>query len=326
MVPNGGSTPPAHPATAVVLTGGGSLGAVQVGMIAALHEHGVEPDLLVGTSVGAMNAAYLAGPGRWSDRIEELERLWGGMRRHDVFVLDPRRWVRAATGAEPSLFSGAPLQRLLSTNLGYSAFDHAQRRLAVTATDLVTGQPLVIDSGSVVDAIAASAAVPGLLPPVERDGRTLVDGSVGHAGSLAFADQPGIDDIYLLPAGYPCAAVPPTSALAVALTALTLLLHRQLIAEVEAYAGRARLHVAPPLCPLAVSPADFGQADALIERAHETTGHWLDDDDAQARALGDRGADGQGGVLAVHGIHGAEPAHVAQSALAEPARTEGILT
>jgi NTE family protein len=305
-----------------VLTGGGSLGAVQVGMIAALHERGIEPDLLVGTSVGAINAAFLAGPGRWADRVEELDRLWRGMRRHDVFVLDPRRWVRAATGADSALFSGTPLQQLLSAHLGYSHFDQSQRRLAVTATDLVTGEPLVIDQGPVLDAVAASAAVPGLLPPIDRDGRTLVDGSVGHPGSLAFADQCGVVDIYLLPAGYPCAAAPPRSALAVALTALTLLLHRQLIAEVVAYAGRARLHVAPPLCPLAVSPADFGHAGELIERAHETTSRWLEGADAVERA-GGRGDGRRPGRAANLGMH---PAHVAGHASAEAQRTEGILT
>lgn len=267
--------------TAFVLTGGGSLGAVQVGMISALHAHGIEPDLLVGTSVGAINAAHLAGPGALSDRIDELVGLWEGLRRSDIFEVSPHRWLRATTGSTSSFFSGDPLRRLLTSHLGNSFVEVAQRQLAVTATDLVTGEPLVIDHGTVVDAVAASAAVPGLLPPVERGGRTLVDGAVGHPGPLAWADQCGVDDIYLLPAGYPCAGAPPTGALAVALTSLALLLHHQLVDEVSRYAGRARLHVAPPLCPLAVSPADFSQAGDLIERAHETTSTWLEHEDGR---------------------------------------------
>ena len=323
MDTTGSSTPPAHGATAFVLTGGGSLGAIQVGMIAALHDHGIEPDLLIGTSVGAINAAYLAGPGRWSDRVDELAVLWRGMRRTDIFVLSPRRWVRAATGGDSSLFSGDPLRQLLSTHLGYSAFEHAQRQLAVTATDLVTGAPLVLTSGPVMDAVAASAAVPGLLPPVERNGRTLVDGAVGHPRSLAFADQCGVDDIYLLPAGYPCAADPPQGALAVALTALTLLLHRQLIDEVEGYAGRARLHVAPPLCPLAVSPADFSRADELIERARDATSGWLDHEDRPDQGAAHPAGHGSPARdLALHGRHlGGQPASPGRQ---RPQPIEGI--
>ncbi|HET8987599.1 MAG TPA: patatin-like phospholipase family protein, partial [Humibacillus sp.] len=105
--------------TAFVLTGGGSLGAVQVGMLTALHEHGIEPDLLVGTSVGAVNAAYLAGPGTTFERLRTLTRLWRALRRQDVFALEPRRWFSAARGGAPSLFSGRPLQELLTRELGY---------------------------------------------------------------------------------------------------------------------------------------------------------------------------------------------------------------
>jgi NTE family protein len=196
------------------------------------------------------------------------------------------------------MFSSVPLRLLLATHLGYDAFEDARLDLAVTATDLVTGAGLLLDSGSVVDAVVASAAVPGLMPPVRRGDRTLVDGAVGHADALGHADAHGVDAIYLLPAGYPCAGSQATSALAVALTALNVLLHRQLVHEVGAYAGRARLHIAPPLCPLAVSPADFAQGDSLIERARVSTDAWLSHPPGHAT---DDHQDG--GVLALHGRH-----------------------
>ncbi|MDT0215341.1 patatin-like phospholipase family protein [Rothia sp. ARF10] len=273
------SAPPRR--TAFVLTGGGSLGAVQVGMVAALQDHGITPDVLVGTSVGAVNAAHLAGPGPWPDRVGELTELWLRLRRSDVFAVDPRRWLRAGTGSSPSLFSGAPLRRLLAGHLGYRALEEAQRGLAVTATDVVTGAGPVLDRGPVVDAVAASAAVPGLLPPVAWRGRALVDGAVGHPAALDHADRRGVDDIYLLPAGYPCAGREPSGALAIALTALTLLLHTRLVDEVDRYAGDARLHVVPSLCPLAVSPADFTRADELIERTRAHTSVWLRHDEVR---------------------------------------------
>lgn len=301
--------------TAFILTGGGSLGAVQVGMMTSLHQHGIDPDLLIGTSVGAVNAAYLAGPGTTAHRLAELAALWARMRRRDVFVPDPRRWARAALGGSPSMFSSDPLHRLLEANLGYDTFEDARLGLAVTATDIVTGDPLLLSSGSVVDAVAASAAVPGLLPPVTRGGRALVDGGVGHAGALAYAAAQGVDDIYLLPAGYPCAGAPPSSALGVGLTALNLLLHRQLIEEVHGYTGRARLHIAPPLCPLAVSAADFSHADSLMRRARASTRRWLDQADPPTVA-GDRTTHDDD-VLAFHGPHG----H-----LAAPGTDQGVPT
>jgi NTE family protein len=244
-------------------------------MMTALHEHGIDPDVLVGTSVGAVNAAYLAGPGTTDERLAALAALWRTMRRHDAFVANPRRWVRAAVGGAPSLFSSRPLRALLATHLGYAAFEDTRLELAVTAADIVTGAAMFLNSGSVVDAVTASAAIPGLLPPVRRGDRTLVDGAVGHPATLAYADALGAEDIYLLPAGYPCAAPPPATALGVGLTALDLLLHHQLVDQVRAYTGRARLHVAPPLCPLATSAADFAHADDLMRRAHASTRHWL---------------------------------------------------
>jgi NTE family protein len=303
--------------TAFVLTGGGSLGAVQVGMLAALHEGGIEPDLLVGTSVGAVNAAHLAGPAGTSRpgstsrstarRLEELTRLWLDLRRRDVFPLEPRRWLAAVRGGEPSMFPGTELERLLQRHLGFDTFEQAHIPVEVTATDLVTGKGLVLSAGSSVSAVRASAAVPGVLPPVLRDGRTLVDGAIGELDVLAHTAAHGVTDIYLLPAGYPCAGTPPRTALGIALSSLSLLLHRQLIAQVRGYTGGARLHVVPPLCPLSVSPADFTQTPDLLRRAHESSKDWLE-------APRDRGGQGDAGVLALH-------AHAAPTRRSQPDHT-----
>ena len=262
--------------TAFVLTGGGSLGAAQVGMLEALEERGVRPDLLVGTSVGAVNAAFLGGPGSYPARLLALAGLWKLLRRRDLFAPDPRRWLDATLRSGPSLFAADPLRHLLEDNLGYSDLDGARTPVHVLTTDLTTGATRVLSTGDAVSAVLASAAVPGLLPPVRRDGSTFIDGGFGPHLALAHADRLGVDDIYLVPAGYPCAPRrTPTSAVGVTLTALALLLHVQLLTEVEEYAGRARLHVLPPLCPVVVSPADFGHASQLMSRAHEQAATWL---------------------------------------------------
>src|SRR6478672_10235157 len=152
------------------MTGGGSLGAVQVGMATALLQHGIEPDVLVGTSVGAVNAAYLAGPGTTAERLASLTALWSGTRRRDLFSLQPRRWVQATLGTAPSMFSGNPLRMLLGRHLSYHAFEDARLPLHVTATDIVTGAGVILSSGPIIDAVRASAALPGLLPPVNLGG------------------------------------------------------------------------------------------------------------------------------------------------------------
>lgn len=262
--------------TAFVLTGGGSLGVVQAGMLAALHDHGIEPDLLVGTSAGALNAAYLAGPGTTADRLGSLADLWRRVRRRDVFAPHPRRWLAATVGAAPSLFADAELRGLVQHNLGFDLLEEARLPVHVLACDLVTGRGVALTEGPSTEAVLASSAVPGLLPPVLHQGRTLVDGAVGDFDALAHAETWGAEEIYLLPAGYACAGPAPTTAVGMMLTALSLLLHRQLLEQVRDYGGRARLHVLPPLCPLSVSPADFTHAPGLLRRSHHVTSQWLD--------------------------------------------------
>lgn len=261
--------------TAFVLTGGGSLGVVQVGMLAALHDHGIEPDLLVGTSAGALNAAYLAGPGTTDDRLLSLADLWRWARRRDVFAVRPRRWLAATVGAAPSLFMDTELRALVRSNLGFDLLEDARLPVHVVATDLVTGMGVALAEGPSTDAVLASSAVPGLLPPVQGNGRTLVDGGLCDFDALAHAEAWGAEDIYLLPAGYACAGPAPSTAVGMVLTALSLLLHRQLLTQVRDHRGPARLHVLPPLCPLSVSPADFSRAPALLRRSHRATGEWL---------------------------------------------------
>jgi len=263
--------------TAFVLSGGGSLGAVQVGMLRALGERGVVPDVLVGTSAGAINAAFVGGHGMSAEALRELAGLWRSLRRRDVFALRPLRGVLAAAGVRPSLFTAEPLRRLVRANLGYRDLLDAQVELHLVTTDLLSGQEVLLSSGDAASAVVASAAIPGVFPPVCRQGRVLVGGGIAQHTARRHAIDRGADEVYLLPAGYPCALqAAPATAVGVALQALTLLSQQQLIGEVARYAGPAKLKVLPPLCPLKVSAADFSHADELIIRAHKATGSWLD--------------------------------------------------
>jgi NTE family protein len=262
--------------TAFVLSGGGNLGAVQVGMLAALVERGIRPDLLVGTSVGAVNAAFLA-PDPSVARVAALADVWSGLRRRDVFPTSPLAAVRAAAGRGNSVVDPGALRRLLERYVDYERLENAGCPLAVVATDVMTGAEVVLAHGNAVDAVMASAAIPAVFPPVELDGHTLMDGGVVNNTAISVAGRLGADVIYVLPTGYACALEqPPVNALGMALHAVSLTIQRRLLADVETWQDRVDLHVVPPLCPVTVMPTDFGHTTDLIARAHRSTRRWLD--------------------------------------------------
>lgn len=264
--------------TAFVLTGGGNMGAVQVGMLAALQDRRVVPDLLVGTSVGAVNAAYLGGRGMTADALDGLARLWRRVRRQDVFPVDPLRQMLAVTGRRPSLCSSDPLRQLIADNLDYRRLQDATVPLHLVTTNMLTGEQVCLSTGDAVSAVLASTAIPAVFPAVEFDGMVLCDGGLAVSGGISQAVALGADEVYLLPAGYACALKQvPTGALGAAVHALSLLIQRQLLLEVAHLAERTDLHVLPPLCPVSVSPLDFTRAGELIGRAYRATSTWLAD-------------------------------------------------
>ena len=263
--------------TAFVLSGGGSLGAVQVGMLQALEEHGVKPDLLIGTSAGAMNSAFLAGHGMDADSLDLLAGIWTNLRRQTVFPLDPVRHVRALSGKGQSLCSNTRLRRLVETHVPYTRLENSAIPLHIVTTNLLSGEEVLLSTGDAVSAVLASASIPGVLPPVEREGMVLVDGGVADNTALSQAVSLGATEIYVLPAGFACALPhPPMSALGVAVQALTLLIEQRLVMEVAHLKHMATIKVLPPLCPLAVSSVDFSHAGELIKRAHRATVGWID--------------------------------------------------
>ena len=146
--------------TAFVLSGGGSLGAVQVGMLAALEARGFRPDLLVGTSVGALNAAYLGANGCDAEAVDGLAAIWRKLRHADVFPIDPLRQTLAAAGRRPSLCSRRPLRRLVEANLPITELEEARIPLHIVATDVMSGVEVLLSSGDAISAVLASAAIP----------------------------------------------------------------------------------------------------------------------------------------------------------------------
>jgi NTE family protein len=268
--------------TAFVLSGGGSLGAVQVGMLRALAERGITPDLLIGTSVGALNAVFVAAYGARPAALDRLAATWTALRRDDVFPIRSPQMVLALAGSRDALCSDQGLERLVRRHIGFPRLEDAPIPVHLVATDLLSGEEVLLSEGDAVSAVLASSAVPAVLPPVRRNGRTLVDGGLADNAAISQAVALGADQVYVLPTGYACAlAAPPTRPLAVAVQALSLLVQQRLIADVARYADRVGLVVLPPLCPLRISAIDFRHAAGLCRRAHTAAAAWLDSGAAQ---------------------------------------------
>ena len=268
--------------TAFVFAGGGSLGAIQVGMLHTLLQAGLRPDFVVGSSVGAINAAYLAGAPDMAG-VSRLAAIWMRLRRADIFPLTLSTAFSVFRHPD-SIVDPGGLRRLIESNLAFEKLEDARIPLHVMATDL-QGCGVRLSTGSAVDAILASAAVPGIFPPVEIAGRPLMDGAIAANTPLRLAVELGAKRIVVLPTGYACALErAPRNAIAKVLHAVTLLIAWQLMHELDTVPEDVQVHLVPALCPLAVSPYDFSASRQLIERARHDTRKWIESGGLERRA------------------------------------------
>src|SRR3954447_154342 len=254
-------------ATAFVLSGGASLGAVQVGMLRALYERDIAPDLIVGTSAGALNAAYIATRPQTPETADALAEVWRRLHRHQVFPVNPLTGPLGFLGARDHLVPSSGLRRVIERHVECDELERIPIPLHVVAVDVTSGEELRLSNGPALEAILASAAIPAVLPPVPWDGRSLMDGGVANNTPISHAIELGAERIYVLLTGHACTLdEPPAGALAMALHAISLLTHRRLIDDIERHRGDAQLIVLPPPCPLGIQPIDFSHAGELIER------------------------------------------------------------
>ena len=185
---------------AFVLGGGGHLGAAEVGMLHALLKHGVRPDLIVGTSVGALHGAAVArNPSVAS--VEKLETTWGELAGLGVLGSS---WFTDATillRTRTHIRSSDPLRRLATRLLGVETFEELAVPFQCVAACIERSAEHWFSSGPLVDAILASSAVPGILRPVRIDGEHFIDGGIVNSVPLDRAVALGADEIFVLHVG-----------------------------------------------------------------------------------------------------------------------------
>jgi len=259
--------------TAFVFAGGGSFGAMQVGMLQSLAAHGVAADMVVGSSVGALNGAFYAGDPTL-DGVQRLAAVWRGLTRHDVFPMNWRT-VLGFLWHRDFLIPHDGIRKLIEDHIPYRNLEEAKLPVHIVTTDIVTGDSVVLSEGSTAEAIVASTAIPGAFSPI-RYKDYFADGAISSNTPIQVAVNKGARRLIILPTGHACAnQTPPVGAVANALHALTLMIARQLVSELETLAPDIEYFVVPPLCPLVGSPYDFSRTADHIDRAILSTDAWL---------------------------------------------------
>jgi NTE family protein len=260
--------------TALVLAGGGSLGAIQVGMLAELVAGGFRPDFIVGVSAGALNGAFFAHDPAPST-VEHMAAMWSRVTTRKALGLSWRSLL-GLLGFSDHIADPRGLRSLLESELAYRRFEETAIPLHIVCSELVTGQEVVLSQGPIIDAVLASTAIPGVFPPVQLNGRMLVDGVVAGGTPIGTAKRLGAARVVVLPCGFTCASqTVPRRPLGRAMHAITLLGARQLLQDFERYSPSTSIHIAPPLCPLSQSCYDYSNGKGLIARARESTHEWI---------------------------------------------------
>lgn len=263
--------------TAFVLGGGGNLGAVQIGMLQALLERDLTPDVLVGCSVGALNAAAMASQPTL-DGVERLRQVW----------LDPATWQVFSSGKltgpwlllkkARSMVTNERIRRLVESTVAERRFEDFVRPLHVVATSLHTGRPAWFHTGAVVEPILASAALPAILPPVEIDGEAYIDGAVVDNVPISRAIDLGVERVIVLHVGNFARPRPnPQRPLDVLLQAFSIARNERFARESERTYDGIEVIVLPGVDPGPIKRNDFSKTEALIRRAHAAAASFLDD-------------------------------------------------
>jgi NTE family protein len=250
---------------------------MQAGMLRALREAGIAPDLVTGTSVGSINGAMLARYGE--DATERLRRVWAGMTKDKVFPGGMLGMVRTLRESRTYLFSNAGLAAVIGEHLGVDTrFEDLSMPLGVVATTVDSARALLIRSGPLLPALLGSCAIPGIYPPVEHEGRLVYDGGLVANVPMRQALAMGARSLVVLDCAFPSRIpAPPRTMPEVLMYTAMISMRNQAVLEAPIVAAQVPVVYLPGPAPVRVNPLDFQRTDELTEQAYEAARHYLQD-------------------------------------------------
>jgi NTE family protein len=268
---------PASPDVAFVLPGGGSAGAVQVGILRSLLEAGIRPDVLVGCSVGALNAAYIAQ----SPTITQVRRMavtWAGISRADVFGSSRTRTVARLVMRHSHLYEPEALRGLIRRCCAVTDLGDLKIPVHVVTTDLDNGVARWWNSGPAEDILYASACLPGLLPPVLLNGHRHVDGGVLEPAPVQRAVDLDATTVYVLGEVVgPTEEEPPgrLSALDVLVRSFAISRYSRLPDPAAVAREGQRVIVVPGASTVGITLTDFSHTRRLMAESYQRSRRFL---------------------------------------------------
>jgi NTE family protein len=260
-----------------VFGGGGSLGAVQVGMLQALGEQDIAPDVVAGTSVGSLNAAVVAHDPK--SAANRLSHLWARITRERVFPGGLLAQMRTLQHTKTHLFPSTGLAGVITDFLGADAtFADLRLPFAAIAMDIATARPHVMRDGRLLPALLASAAIPGVFPAVQLESLRLYDGGLVVNVPMRQVLAMGARSLVVLDCNFPghVPDAPETIAEVLFYTALVTM-RSQAVFEAPLVAADVPVVYLHGPEPHRVSPLDFRQTGVLIEAAYEAARSFLSD-------------------------------------------------
>ncbi len=254
--------------TAFVLGGGGALGATQVGMLQALLAADITPDLVVGTSIGAVNGAFVAADPT-AEGVARLEALWHEVSESGGMSESPMRQAARFARYRTHVMSPGLIPRTVEEHLGVERIEDLTVPFQCVAAQIETAASRWFTSGPVAPAVAASCAVPGLFAPVEIDGAHYYDGGLVHSIPVGRAMALGATEVFVLQVGrveQPLAA--PTNPLAVGEVAFEIARRHRFVEEIAEVPPEIGLHVLPSGSERIPTSAILGQSGTgkLVDR------------------------------------------------------------
>ncbi|MGH2793348.1 MAG: patatin-like phospholipase family protein [Actinomycetota bacterium] len=262
------------PSVAFVLSGGGVLGAAQVGQLQALIEAGIIPDAVVATSVGALNGAAVAADPT-PEGCARLAEVWRGLKTEDIFPGSrfARAWNIVSRGDH--IHPNTGLRRLVE-QLPAGSFEDTAIPVWISATNLRTGDEHWFSHGSLMRAILASTALPGIFPPVAIDGELYIDGGVVNNVPISRAISLGAKRVYVLTCGTATGGQRPIRRpLDVLVQAFAHARRARVPQDIEHFGTTAEIIMMPTFDPGYIAYNDPSQSTRLIERAHAISASFL---------------------------------------------------